>query len=41
MGSSAHMDNENKNILILDEAPTQGLDDITLTAKAEYPINFT
>ena len=30
-----------KNILILGEGPTQGLDDTTLTTEAEYSINFT
>ena len=34
-------DNKNKNILILGERPTQGLNDTTLTAEAKYPINFT
>ena len=44
MSSSVHIDNNNNNkkkILILDEGPTQGLDDTTLTAEAECPINFT
>ena len=36
-----HIDNENKDILILDEEPTQGLDNTTLTAEAMYPIDFT
>ena len=40
MSSSAHVDNEGKDILILGERPTQGLDDTTLTAEAKYPINF-
>ena len=35
------MDNKGKDILILGEGPTQGLDDTTLTAEAIYPINFT
>ena len=30
-----------KDILILAEGPTVGLDDTTLTAEAKYPINFT
>ena len=30
MRSSEHIDNKNKNILILWEGPTQGLDDTTL-----------
>ena len=41
MSSSVHIDNKNKDILILGEEPTQGLDDTTLTAEAKYPINFT
>ena len=41
MSSSVHIDNKEKGILILDEGPTQGLDDTTLTAEAIYPINFT
>ena len=32
---------KNKDILILDEVPIQGLDDTILTAEAKYPINFT
>ena len=41
MSSSAHVDNKNKDILILGEGTTQELDDATLTAEAKYPINFT
>ena len=41
MSSSAHIDNKNKDILILGEEPTQGLDDTTLTAETKDPINFT
>ena len=41
MSSSVHIDNKNKDILILGEGPTQELDDATLTAEAKYPINFT
>ena len=41
MSSSVHVDNKNKDIIILGEGPTQGLDDMTLTAEAKYPINFT
>ena len=33
--------NENTDILILGEGPTQGSDDTALTAEAKYPINFT
>ena len=36
-----HVDDKGKDILILGEGPTQGLDDTTLTAEAKYPINFT
>ena len=40
--SSVHIGNKNKDISILGEGPTQGLDDTTLTAEVEaiYPINF-
>ena len=41
MGSSVHVDNKKKNILILDEGPTQRLDNTTLTAEAKYSFNFT
>ena len=41
MSSSVHIDNKNKDILILSEGPTQGLDDAALTAEAKHPINFT
>ena len=41
MSSSVHIDNKNKDILILGEGTTQGLDDTTLTAEVKYPINFT
>ena len=41
MSSSVHLDGKNKDILILAEWPTQGLDDMALTAEAVYPINFT
>ena len=40
MSSSAYVDNKKKDILILGEEPTQGLDDTKLTAEAKYPINF-
>ena len=33
ISSSIHVDNKEKNILILGEGPTQGLDDTTLTAE--------
>ena len=41
MSSSVHIDNKNKDISILGEGPTQGLDETTLKAEAKYPINFT
>ena len=41
MSSSVHVDDKKKYILILGEAPTQGLDDTALIAEKMYPINFT
>ena len=41
MTSSVHIENKKKDILILGKAPTQGLDDTMLTAKAQYSINFS
>ena len=41
MSSSVHIDNKGKDILILGFGPTQGLDDTTLTAEAQYSINFS
>ena len=41
MSSSVHLVNKGKDILILGEGPTQGLDDTALTAEVKYPINFT
>ena len=41
ISSSVHFDNKNKNISILGEGPTQGLDDTSLAAETKYPINFT
>ena len=38
MSSSVNIENKRKDILILGERPTQGLDDSTLTAEAT---NFT
>ena len=40
MGSSAHIDNKKKDILVLGKGPTQGLEN-TLTAEKMYPIKFT
>ena len=41
LSSSRHVDNKEKDILILGEGLTQGLDDTTLTAEKKYSINFT
>ena len=41
MSSTVHFDNKNRDILILGEKTTQGLDNTTLTAEVKYPINFT
>ena len=38
MSSSVHVNNKEKDILILGEGPTQGLDDTTLTAEKKYSI---
>ena len=40
MSLSVHIDNKNKEILILGGGLTQGLDDNWLTAEAKCPINF-
>ena len=40
MSSSVHIDNKEKDNLILGKGPTQGLDDIVLTAEPEYSISF-
>ena len=37
---SVHIDNKEKDILILGKGPTQGLAGTTFTAEALYPINF-
>ena len=36
-----HVDNKNKDILVLGESPLQNLDYTTTTAEAKYPIRFT
>ena len=41
MISSVHADNKGKDILILREGPTQGLDNTTLTPEAKFTIRFT
>ena len=38
---SVHANNKNKYILILGKEETKGLDNMTLTAEAEYSINFS
>ena len=40
MNSSVHIDYKGRDILILGEGSTQGLDDSTLTVEAKYAINF-
>ena len=40
MSSSMHVDNKNKDILVIGEGQTQGSNDATLTAEAKYPNNF-
>ena len=41
MSSSVFINNKGKDILILIQRLTQGLNDATLTAEAIYPISFT
>ena len=41
MSSSVHIDNKKKDILVLGERPTQGLNDTTLKAEAKFSINFS
>ena len=41
MSSYVHIDNKKRAILILGKGPTQGLDDTTLTAEAQYSISFS
>ena len=41
MRPSAHVDNKEKDILILGAGPTQGLGEHPLTAEKMYLINFT
>ena len=40
MSSTVHIDNKEKDILVLGKGPTQGLES-TLTAEKMYSINFT
>ena len=41
MDSSVHIDNKGKDIFIIGDVPTQGLDDTTLAVETIYSINFT
>ena len=41
MSSSVDYHNKKKSISILGKGPTQGLDDTTLKAEAQYSINFS
>ena len=41
MSSSINTNNKNKDISIFGKGQTQGLDNATLTAEAEYSINFS
>ena len=41
MSSSIHVDNKKKDVLILGEGPTPGIDNTTLTAEKNYSISFT
>ena len=41
MSSSVHIDNKNKDILILGKRPSQRLDNTALTAEVEHSINFS
>ena len=41
MSSSLHIDDKKKYTLILGKGPTQRPDDTTLTAEAQYSINFS
>ena len=41
MSSSVHIDNKEKDILILDIGPTQRLDGTAFAAGAQYSINFS
>ena len=41
INSSVHINNKGKDISILGDGPTQGLDDTTLTVEAKYYVNFT
>ena len=38
--SSVHIDSRNKNIVVLGEGSTKGLEDAKITAEAKYTFNF-
>ena len=40
MSSSVHVDDKKKDILVLDEGPTQGLAGTPLISEKKYSINF-
>ena len=40
MSSSVHVDNKEKDILVLPKGSAQGLDGTKVTAEAKYPINL-
>ena len=41
MSPSVDIDKKNKDVLVLGEGTTEGLDNTTFTAEAKLPINFT
>ena len=41
MSSSVHVDNKEKNILILRKGPAQGLGELSFSAERVHSINFT
>ena len=41
LSSSMHIDNKKKYLLIIVKGLTQGLDDTTLTAEAQYSVNLS
>ena len=41
MSSAVHVDNKNKDLLILGREPTQALNNTIFTTQAEYSINVS
>ena len=39
--SQVNIDNKKRDILVLGKSPTQGLDNIAITTKTQYSINFS